>query len=84
MQSESKHAQHTRLVLKMADKQGVDLAELIMRADVSFDEMEGAVEKCLGCTHPTECACLLETGAKTLSLPEYCRNGDLFDRLKSQ
>lgn len=84
MQPESKRARHSQLVLKMADKQDIDLAELIMRASVSFDEMEEAVDKCLSCTHPAECSRLLETDTKTISLPEYCRNGDLFDRLNSQ
>lgn len=82
MQETSRHAKHTQLVLKMADKQGIDLAELIMRAEFSMDDMEIAVDKCIGCTHPEDCAKRLDTAAETVSLPEYCRNGDMFERLK--
>jgi len=82
MQETSRHANHTRLVLKMADRQGIDLAELVMQAEFSMDDMEKAVEKCVGCTHPEECACLMDTQNEVFSLPEYCRNGDMFGMLK--
>jgi hypothetical protein len=66
----------------MADSQGIDLADLVMQAEFSMDDMEEAVEKCIGCANPTACACLMETQTETLSLPEYCRNGDMFGMLK--
>lgn len=82
MQETSRHAKHTRLVLKMADRQGIDLAELIMRSEFSLEDMEQAVEKCIGCTQPERCACLMETHSEALSLPEYCRNGGTFAKLQ--
>lgn len=84
MQYDSKRGEHTKLVLKMADNQGIDLAELVMRADVSTDEIEEAVDKCVGCLHPTECACILDSAEGMISLPEFCRNDDLFARLKAE
>lgn len=84
MQDETKRAEHTRLVLGMADRQDIDLPELVMRAEVSFDEMDEAIDKCLGCTQPSSCAQLLSSEAQSASLPAYCRNGDMFDRLKAQ
>ena len=84
MEETSRHAKHTRLVLKMADRQGIDLAELVMRSEFSLDNMEEAVEKCIGCTHPNECACLLESQEDAFSLPDYCRNEDMFNMLKQR
>ena len=83
MQYDSKRGDHTKLVLQMADKQGIDLAELVMRADVSPDELEDAVDRCVGCLHPTKCAHLLDNAGDTISLPGFCRNETLFERLKS-
>ena len=84
MQNESKRGHHTTLVVKMADKQGVDLAERIMRAEFSIDDMDRAVDRCLGCIHPEACGKLLDTDAPRVSLPDYCRNGATFDALKTQ
>lgn len=79
----SKRDAHTQLVLGMADRQGLDLQEMILRADFSEDQFEQAVDLCLGCTQPTACKCLLNSAGPQLSLPDYCRNGALFDQLAS-
>lgn len=84
MPDDTKRADHTRLVLGMADRQGLDLNELILRGEVSEDQFEAAVDRCLGCTQPTACKCLLDSAASRLNLPDYCRNGDTFEALKSR
>lgn len=84
MTYETKRNAHTQLVLGMADRQGLDLQELMMRAELSEDRFEKAVDRCLGCTAADACKCLLETAGLQLNLPEYCRNGDLFEGLRSK
>ena len=84
MQTESKYAKHTKLVLDMADRQGLDLAEMFMRAEFSEDELEHAVSRCVGCSQPEACSTLLESEPREIDLPAYCRNGDLFAELKSR
>lgn len=81
MSYDSKREAHTQLVLRMADRQGVDLQELILRSELSEDRFEQAVDSCLGCTAPDACKCLLDSAGSQLNLPDYCRNGDLFDEL---
>lgn len=81
MSYDSKREAHTQLVLRMADRQGLDLQELILRSELSEDRFEQAVDSCLGCTKPDACKCLLDSAGSQLNLPDYCRNGDLFDEL---
>ncbi|MCK0150098.1 13E12 repeat family protein [Marivita sp. S6314] len=83
MHTESKRAHHTKLVLDMADQQGVDLAELFMRAELTEDQLDNAVDRCVGCTNPNACRSLLDSAAHPVDLPDYCRNGDLFRSLKA-
>ena len=84
MSNESKRDTHTRLVLGMADRQGLDLEEMLLRAEMSEETFEAAVDRCLGCTQPDACKCLLENPGPALNLPDYCRNGGLFDELRSK
>ncbi|MCI5110627.1 MAG: DUF6455 family protein [Marivita sp.] len=81
MSYDSKRDAHTKLVLGMADRQGVDLEEILLRGEILEDQFEDAVNKCLGCTQPVACKCLLDTAGPQINLPDYCRNGDLFDSL---
>lgn len=84
MSNTSKREAHTQLVLSMADRQGLDLQEMILRAELSETDFEHAVDQCLGCTQPTACKCLLENSTGQLNLPEYCRNEGLFSELSSK
>ncbi len=84
MSYNSKRETHTKLVLGMADRQGIDLEEMLLRADVSEDRFERAVDRCLGCTKPDACKCLLDSAGSQLNLPDYCRNGELFDELRAK
>lgn len=74
---------HTQLVLGMADRQGLDLQEMLLRAEISESQIEDAVDRCVGCTQANACKCLLDSTTSALNLPEYCRNGDLFQTLAS-
>ena len=82
MSYDSKREAHTQLVLGMADRQGLDLQEMVLRAEISEEQFELAVDRCMGCTQPDACKCLLDSAGPTLELPEYCRNGDMFGALK--
>ncbi|MCR9168677.1 MULTISPECIES: DUF6455 family protein [Marivita] len=84
MTYETKRNTHTQLVLAMADRQGLDLQELMMRAELSEDRFEHAVDRCFGCTAPDACKCLLETAGPQLNLPDYCRNEAFFDDMRSK
>lgn len=84
MSYDAKRDAHTKLVLGMADRQGLDLQELLLRADLSEEQFEQAVDRCLGCTQPDACKCLLETSGPKLNLPDYCRNDGLFGQLSSK
>ncbi|MFA8386159.1 MAG: DUF6455 family protein [Pelagibaca sp.] len=78
----SKRDTHTQLVLDMADRQGLDLQEMILRAEFSEDQFEQAVDLCLGCTKANACRCLLDSAGPQLNLPDYCRNEALFNELR--
>lgn len=84
MPYDSKRAEHTQLVLGMADLQGLDLQEMILRADISEDQFELAVDRCVGCTQPTACKCLMNSAGPSLNLPEFCRNGTFFTDLQAK
>jgi len=84
MSYDSKRETHTQMVLGMADRQGVDLEELILRGELSEDRFEHAVDRCLGCTQPDACKCLLDSTAPEIRLPDYCRNVNLFQDLRSE
>lgn len=84
MSEDSKRGEHTRLVLGMADRQGLDLEAMILRAEFTEEQFEQAVDKCMGCTQSVACRCLLDNAGPSLDLPEYCRNGDVFQSLKPQ
>ncbi|MFP7672477.1 DUF6455 family protein [Marivita sp. S0852] len=83
MHTEYKRAQHTKLVLDMADRQNLDLTDLFMRAEFSEEQLDDAIDRCVGCTHPDACRKLLDSEESNVSLPDYCRNGDVFASLKS-
>ncbi|MFP7569278.1 DUF6455 family protein [Marivita sp. S2033] len=78
MFDEPKRADHTRLVLGMADRQGLDLQEMLLRAELSQEQLDDAVDRCVGCTRPNTCKKMLKSADTVMSLPEYCRNGELF------
>lgn len=84
MQDTSKRAEHTRLVYGMADRVGVDLEELVLRAAVTDQEVDHAIDRCIGCTQPGACHCLQDENASLPKLPDYCRNDAFFDGLEKR
>lgn len=83
MQSTKTYKTHAALVDNMAEAQGLDLEELMLRGKLTTFELENAVLTCTGCSQPSACAQWLDTPSERLEdRPAYCRNGDLFDLLK--
>jgi len=68
----------------MSGAVGVDLEEMILRAQLQVSTLGDAVLSCTGCTAPGTCEKWL-AGRDTVAeaAPGFCRNGDLFDLLKS-
>ena len=82
MPTETRLHRHERLVHRMADAQGLDLDEAVLRGHLTPGALDDAVLACTGCDHPCDCAVWLEApGRDTDGTPDYCRNGGLFARL---
>jgi hypothetical protein len=85
MRDEGQFERHAALVDRMAETQGVDLDEEIMRGHLTEDDRTDAVLSCTNCTRPGACGHWLaarETSAVQDAPPEYCRNADLFAFLR--
>jgi len=75
---------HATLVDRMANTLGLDLEEVMMEGRMTFDQLGDAVLSCTGCTQPEACGRWLDAQTETVhDTPGYCRNSDLFDRLKA-
>lgn len=75
---------HAELVDRMSGTLGLDLEETMMQGRMQIDTLGDAVLSCTGCTRTQDCMHWMEdnaTGAETA--PDYCRNRDLFDRIKA-
>ena len=78
---------HAELVDRMAGALGLDLEEVVMRGQLSPDELPEMVMRCTGCATPDGCESWLATGASSNEAPSeatpyYCRNAGVFDDLK--
>ncbi|WP_267138909.1 DUF6455 family protein [Anianabacter salinae] len=70
------------LVNRMADTVGVDMAEQMMRAHVSPDEVRGAVFRCMSCRQDQTCEAWMDAHPQgAAAAPGYCRNGEMLARL---
>lgn len=84
MQSTETLRRHATLVDRMSQTVGVDLEEMILRGQLEVDGLGDAVLRCTGCTAPGTCEKWLNAQkAQVEAAPGFCRNGDLFDLLKS-
>ena len=75
---------HARLVERMADTLGVDLAEELMRGRVMPSDLRSNVVRCMGCERTQECGVWLEAhpdGARMA--PNFCRNKEQLERAAS-
>ncbi|WP_297771454.1 DUF6455 family protein [uncultured Roseovarius sp.] len=67
----------------MANRLGVDLEQKIMEGHMTFDALDDVVLACTGCANPGECERWLGENKSAEATPEYCRNSDVFARLKT-
>lgn len=75
---------HADLFCRMGEAVGVDLQERAIRGDLAFDEIAEGVLRCTRCGQPGACqSWLAKSEGTATSTPDYCRNGDLLDFLKS-
>lgn len=83
MQSRTTLKRHAHLVDEMANAQGLDLEEQILRGNLAVSDLEDAVLRCTGCTKPCDCEDWLASRSLPAdSPPDYCRNSELFADLK--
>ncbi len=74
---------HASLVDQTAAKAGVDLQEAAIRGHLRYEEIADMVLRCMDCASPGQCArSLAHASDTTSSLPDYCRNGAMFERLR--
>lgn len=73
---------HANLFVTMAESQGVDLEEAVMRAEIQPDDVAEGVLRCTGCTNPDACEAALAMRKRLDNPPEYCRNSELLNALK--
>lgn len=73
---------HANLFVTMAERQGVDLEEAVMRAEIQPDDVAEGVLRCTGCTNPDACEAALSLRKRLDNPPEYCRNSELLNALK--
>ncbi|MFZ5964194.1 DUF6455 family protein [Thalassococcus sp. BH17M4-6] len=82
MQSQSTLKRHAILVDRMASHMDIDLEEAALRGRITISEIDDAVLRCTACTRPCACAALLDSDALPAgTVPQFCRNGDLFKEL---
>jgi hypothetical protein len=82
MQSTATLKRHADLVDRMAGTQGIDLEERMMAGVMRPEEVSDAVLACTGCAAADACANWLDRTERADTAPDYCRNADLFARLK--
>ena len=72
---------HAGLMDTMACRIGVDLEEQILRGRLEAGDVSDMVLRCASCTNPEDCADLLGESEVQVSLPTYCRNAELLEKL---
>ena len=81
MQSTSTLRRHARLFTDMAEAQGVDLEEAVLRARILPDDISEGVLRCTGCANPDACEAALAQGGPD-GVPDFCQNAALLTALK--
>ncbi|WGW05119.1 DUF6455 family protein [Tropicibacter oceani] len=83
MQSRETLKRHAGLVDRMAQAQGLDIEEQMLRGNLSMTELEDAVLRCTGCDQPCTCESWLASRSAPVDVPpEYCRNTEMFADLR--
>jgi len=81
MQKQSVLKHHAGLVDRMAERAGVDLEEEVLRGRLETGAISDIVLKCTACNSSDDCAEFLDSHSNQGSLPAYCRNARLFEKL---
>ncbi|GAA0298434.1 DUF6455 family protein [Rhodovulum strictum] len=85
MSGQTKYGEHAALVEKMAEALGLDLTEEMMAGNWTPEDMQSTVSRCLGCTDPAHCKGWLGEHAEgTEETPDYCRNKDLLEAMRTR
>lgn len=83
MQNTKTLRRHAGLVDQMSNALDIDLEEKALQGKISISEIDDAVLRCTGCSHPNDCEHWLATRESVEDkTPSYCRNSDLFAVLK--
>ena len=73
---------HARLVERMADTLGVDLAGETMRGRIAPQDLRSALVRCTGCRRANACCTWLDAHPDGASAaPDYCCNKGQLERL---
>lgn len=75
---------HARLFSDMAEANGVDLEEAVLRAKLDPDEIADGVLRCTSCENPDGCEAHLQSSASLDAPPSYCRNAEMLAALKGR
>lgn len=75
---------HARLFTEMAEAQGIDLEEAVLRARIMPDDIADGVLRCTGCTNPDDCEAALADRTRLEAVPGYCRNAAMLEALKER
>lgn len=79
----SKLGQSTDLVEGMAERLGIDYADVIAKdPETQGPKFMRAVMSCSHCTNQDGCVKLQENCSELETAPGYCRNGELFDHMR--
>jgi hypothetical protein len=85
MSGQSKYDEHSGLMEMMAETLGIDLTEEMMSGRWTPEDMQAGVERCLGCTDPTQCkGWLKDNNAGADETPGYCRNKELLEAMRAR
>ncbi len=75
---------HADLVDRMATTLGIDLEEKMLEGLIMPDGVCDAVLNCTGCANPDDCDGWLKAQVAPVdSVPDGCRNAEMFERLKA-
>lgn len=73
---------HADLVDRMAQAQGINLQDAVMRGGMTPDDVSDMVLTCTKCTQADACARWLSEVPVTVSdTPHSCRNADVFAKM---
>lgn len=76
--------EHARLVRRMADTLGVDLAEEMQAGRLPPEDLRNSVLRCVGCLEAGACRQFLELNAEdgAEEAPGFCRNKALLEAMR--